>query len=130
MGNKGHGTIISSAEAQGDARVYVSDNGGDSNYSANEEVSIINGTSQNISEGEVVELEFIDGQLQATGLASRGQGNVLEDGGYIQITNPGNTGLSGTVAISSTNGENEGWGGQTGVYFGNVEGNASYFGEE
>ncbi len=129
MGSKGHGTIITGAGAQGDARVYVSSNDGDENYSANQEAPVVNDTGATLVEGQIVELEFINGQLKATGLTTRGQGNVLEDGGYIQITDSGNTGLSGTVAISTSNGENAGWGGTSDVYFGNVDGEAAYLGE-
>lgn len=129
MGQKGHGTVISGAEAQGDLRIYISDNGS-GGYSAGEQANVVNATSASISEGRVVELELVDGVLKATGLSNRGSGMVLEGGSHIQVSNAGGTGLSGAVSVSSAYGStNEGWDEGATAYFGNVNGEAAYLDE-
>ncbi len=126
---KGRGTIITGSSAQGDAQLYVIDNGGHDGYQSGIQSSALNDTGQSISPGQIVELEYRDTGIVVTGIAQRAIGKVDENGETMTVTNSNDSGLSGTIAISFEFGENEGWGGATEVYFANVDGSASYLDE-
>lgn len=126
----GHGTLISSTAGQDDGLVAVDNNGGSSDYNVGDHESL-NHAGQSLSPGDVVEVDWdsTERKVEITKVGNRAQGNVNEEGTQITITSSGDTELSGTVNISSTHGENEGWGGTTGVYCGNVNGEAAYLSE-
>lgn len=126
MGQKGHGTVINGADAQGDARVFVSNNGDGTHYESNTELTIVNSTGQNIEPGQVVYLDYDGSNVVADGMASRAVGDVSSDGVNFTVTDPGNTDLSGTTKVSTTHGNNDGYGGATGITAGNINGEAAY----
>ena len=130
MSGKGHGTLITGSSAQGNARVYVTDTGAAESYQAGQEYDILNDTGSTISAGQIVEIGGSDASLVASTIGTRGRGSVNDDGDQLTITDPGDTGLSGTISISGTYGENDGWGGARNVRFSNVNGQAAYLGDE
>ena len=129
-GNKGHGTVLSGSSAQGNARVYVTSNGGAESYEMNTEYDVLNNTNSSVAEGQIVEIDGDSISLVASNFGSRGIGSVNDDGDQLTVTNGGDTGLSGTISISMEYGDNEGWGGTRQVYFSNVNGQAAYLGDE
>jgi len=127
---KGHGTVLSGSSAQGNARVYVISNGGNSAFEAGVEYDVVNATDQTISPGEIVYLDLnASSSLEAYGVGARGRCNLNEDGNMATITDAGDTGLSGTIAVNFNYGDNEGWGGATDVAISNVSGEAAYLGD-
>lgn len=126
MGQKGHGSVVTGADAQGDARVFVSNNGSGEGYDYNVEINIVNITNSSIDVGQVVYLEYDGSNVVATGTAGRAVGDISADGQHFIVTDPGNTDLSGTIKISSTHGNNDGYGGATGITASNVNGEAAY----
>lgn len=126
MAGKGHGTILTGSSAQGNARVYVIDNSL-AESAAGSEIDVINETGSSISEGQILTLEGGSTIVGST-LGSRGRGSVNADGTKLTVTDSGDTGLSGTVTISSSYGDNDGWGGTLQVHFANVNGEAAFLG--
>ena len=126
MGQKGHGTILAGADAQGDARAWVTNNGGEESYEYDCERDIINSSGETIEPGQVVFLEVQGSSLIAVSLGGRAKGNVSSDGQSFTVTDAGQTDLSGTIEISSSHGNNDGFGGATDVTASNINGQAAY----
>ena len=123
----GHGTVIAGSSGQDDASVAVDNNGGSSNYDKRIQTAY-NNSGGTVNAGDVVIVDW-DGdneRVQITGIGKKATGSVASSGDRITITDSGDTALSGTVTISSSYGENEGWGGAENVNCGNVEGDGSY----
>ncbi len=124
----GNGTLITATDGQDNCSLYVSNNDGSSYYVSGREYNAVNKTGAALSEGEVVEVEWSvkKGELQVTATATKAVGSIDAAGGTFTVADGGNTSLSGSVSISSTHGDNEGWGGASNVYCGNVDGEAAY----
>lgn len=125
----GHGTLTSGADAEGDGEGYVSNNGGSTNYPAGEIIeNVYNATGGAVVAGDVVILDWdaTNSRVEATQLGTRAVGNVSAAGDTITITTSGDTGLDGTVNISTEYGDNSGFEGQEDVSCGNVNGEAAY----
>lgn len=129
-GGKGHGTVIVGSSAQGNGRAFVISSGAAESYTSQTEIDIVNETNSTVSAGQIVELDSVNSIIQATTFGSRGTGSVNDDGTKVTVTDPGDTGLSGTVSINFSHGENEGWGGSRSVKFANVDGQAAYLGSQ
>ncbi|MEM0999698.1 MAG: hypothetical protein AAGN35_21750 [Bacteroidota bacterium] len=123
MAYSGHGTVISGGQAQGDARVHVNSNGGDTHYESGVDYDAINNTSENIEPGQVVFLEWDGAHVSVASIGKRAVGDVSANGTFITITDPGDTGLEGEVDISSGY---DSFGGATEVSCADMDGAASY----
>lgn len=123
----GHGTIINTTTGQDGGSLCVDDNEGSENYKA-ETQDAYNATGGTVEQGDVVSVEWNsdEGRLEMTAVGTKATGDVSEDGTSITITNSGDTALSGTIAISSSNGENEGFAEARNITCGNINGEASY----
>lgn len=130
QGGKGHGTIIVGSGAQGNGRAYVISTDAAESYNSQTELDIVNATNSSVSAGQIVELDSVNSIVEATSFGTRGTGSVDDGGTKVTVTDPGDTGLSGTVSIDFSHGENEGWGGSRSVKFANVDGKAAYLGSE
>ncbi|MDX2359976.1 MAG: hypothetical protein QNK23_04150 [Crocinitomicaceae bacterium] len=123
----GHGTVINGTVGEDDATIDVDNNGGSTNYATGIQTAL-NKTGGTVTSGDVVEVDWNtrDSKLEINSIGSRATGNVNSEGTQITITDSGDTALSGTVNISTTYGDNEGFDDQTGVRCGNVNGKAAY----
>lgn len=119
----GHGTLISSADAQGEATIWVNDTDGNTEYTTGE-CSCDNNTGSNLEAGAVVSCEYDGGVCVLAELAAA-SGTVSADGRTFRITDSGGTGLTGTINISTSHGSNEGWAGEN-AKASNVNGEAAY----
>ncbi len=122
----GHGTVVSGADAQGTCTIYVSDNGGSGDYSAGSEQSVVNNTGGTLNPGNVVVIDWNGEAIQANATGAPAKGDVDSAGRRLTIVDSGDTGLSGTINISSSYGNNSGFNGETDINCGNVNGEASY----
>lgn len=129
MGGKGHGTVLIGSSAQGNARVFVIENSQAESSSTGTEEDVLNETGSTISEGQILSLDSGENSLVGSSLGARGTGAVNADGDQMTVTDAGDTGLSGTVSISTDFGNNDGWGGILQVWFANVDGKAAYLGD-
>ncbi len=126
----GHGTMLSTSSGQDTASIAIDNTGGASGYDVGTQAAV-NYTGSTVNAGDVVETEWDSEkeELQITRASSRATGNVNEEGTSLTITDSGDTALSGTISISTKNGENEGYAGASGVTCGNVDGDASFLAE-
>ena len=122
----GHGIVMSTTSGQDDNSLCIDSNGGSEGYDlGTQEATNVSGETLNV--GDVVECEWNESKsrLEITRMGTKATGTVDEEGTRITITDSGDTQLSGTVNVSSSYGENEGWAGAT-VCCGNVNGEAAY----
>ncbi|MDX2359975.1 MAG: hypothetical protein QNK23_04145 [Crocinitomicaceae bacterium] len=125
----GHGAIITGSDGQDDISLCIDNNNESSNYAVGTQ-SALNSTGGTVNSGDVVTVDWDERNgLEVTAVGSRAKGDVNSSGTRVTITSSGDTALSGTVDISSTHGENEGWAGTEGVYCANVDGEAAYLSE-
>jgi hypothetical protein len=126
----GHGTIITSTQGQDDCSIYVDYNEGSGYYDTGTQ-DAVNKTGGTVNQGDVVDVDWSSkkNELQITRVGTQATGDVNSAGTVFNVSDGGDTALSGMVNISSTHGENEGWGGGQDVRCGNVNGEAAYLSE-
>lgn len=133
MGKGGaHGSVVQSNDGQGNSLVYVHNNGGDENISVGHTESAVNQSGGELQEGDVALLAWDseNSQIVITAKGVRATGDVPAEGTTINITNGGDSDLQGEVTISTTHGNNDGYGGASGVRCANVGGKAAYLSAE
>lgn len=122
----GHGIVLTSTNGQDDASLCVDSNGGSEGFDVGTQ-DAVNVSGKTLTVGDVVECDWNDDnrRLEITKMGTKASGEVNEEGTQINISDSGDTQLSGTVNVSSEYGENEGWAGSN-ACCGNVNGEASY----
>lgn len=125
----GHGTAISTSDAQGDTDVYVVSNGGDENFTTGTFQSAKNMTGTSLAAGRTVVLEWDAGlqEIVINGTGTDATGEVSFDNGTYTVNDPGDSGLEGSVVISQEYGESGGFGGQSDIIACNIDGKAALF---
>jgi len=121
----GHGTILIGADGQDNATIYVNDNGGSEHYAKGEH-ECLNDSGTTVEVGDVVFCDWENDRLCATGKGVPATGTVSSSGTRFRVTDAGDTGLSGDIAIAENYGENQGFGGESDVSASNVNGEAAY----
>lgn len=123
----GHGTVINGDDGQGNAEIYVITSGGNGYYQVGINTAH-NDSGKTLTQGEIVitDWDVPNYRITITTTGNRATGSVSADGTKFTVTDAGDTSLSGKVTISTTYGQNSGFGGQSNIKAGNVEGQAAY----